>query len=116
VIITEKEAQSLVCHKTIPGMTNGNYVCCLGSGCMAWRWEFQEFEIAQTHHEWEGYLIPDDYLPPRPEGEGWQMENASINLVPLRKGSPIFWRRPWGDRRTGYCALAPLQFPETITT
>jgi hypothetical protein len=85
---------------------------CIGSQCMAWRWSGDEFEAAQTRFEFEGFTPPDDYQMPRPDGDGWELCNTQNQP---RQGAAIWWRRPWGDRRPGFCGRAEprVAFVET---
>lgn len=99
MIVTKLQAQKIMCCGNIERI---HY--CVGSQCMAWRWiQDDEFEIQQT------YTFEGPNRDP-PEGDGWE------RCDPADTNRRVSWKRPWGDRRTGYCGLAPLPFPEVITT
>jgi len=102
--VTEAEAAKKSCVNWMHQPTV--FIACQGAGCMAWRWVDNGFEGATTWHEFEGYDAPAGYAPPRPEGEGWiEITDASLFRTP-RRGNPVSWKRPWGDRRPGFCGLA----------
>ena len=102
--VTEAEAKEKACcvGSSAP-LVRGP---CITTHCMAWRWADDGFEGAITRHEFEGYDAPNGYSPPRPDGDGWvEITDASLFRTP-RRGNPVFYKRPWGDRRPGFCGLA----------
>jgi hypothetical protein len=102
--VTEAEAAKKSCINW--AFNPDKFTACIGSQCMAWRWSDDGFEDVLTRHEFEGYDAPSDYAPPRPDGDGWvEMKDETIFRTP-RRGNPVFWKRPWGDRRPGFCGLA----------
>lgn len=82
------------CGERLP---NGRRLC-VGSACMAWRWNPGEYETL--------YLRDGD----RPaDGEGWALTGHT------KEGLAI-WGRGLESSRTGFCGLAgPPSLPDEIT-
>jgi len=80
--MTETEAKTIACP--------GNFAHCLGSGCMAWRWD-----LAPKHYEpWRGY----DYAPGDPRVE----KDGTVSFAMGASGG----RDNTGKLARGYCGLA----------
>jgi hypothetical protein len=74
---------------------------CIATDCMAWRWEDAGFEIERVYSEQENGI--GEFFPVWPEGD-WEICDPT-QLNPSFGLRCIAYRRPWGDRRKGFCGL-----------
>jgi len=85
--MTEDEAATKACFF---GAGPGRAVPCLGSKCMAWRWEGPVMHFEDTLKD-----------APRPEGDGWELVGPVVSY-----GGPIITRyRRINPERSGHCGL-----------
>lgn len=96
--VTEEQAAKIWC----PQVTSLDAArdCCLGTGCMAWRWHMKH--PGRKSHLCEN--VNAKIEPPRPAGLP-----ASWAFFPEDCGDPASWVEPEAEanlRRTGYCGLA----------
>lgn len=92
--MTEKDAKEKFC----PMVLATRYQGCNASMCMAWRWfdEVDEYSLVRV----------GDGEPPKEEG--WESTGRpwSQSGFGSDKDKVQSYKRPFGDRRRGYCGMA----------
>lgn len=107
MIVTEKEAPEKRCPLPMGTMNDPRVQNhCIGAGCMAWDWEDDEDEYRSVDHTAESFTAPAiaDFKPP--EGDGWQAHGAPYQPTYTGRQWRLRFKRPFGERRRGFCGLA----------
>lgn len=102
---TENEAKNRTCPRTLG--INGGPLACVGSHCMAWRWQSSQDgreQAVASHHETERLLSMYRNNPPHPPGipETWERRRD-------KEYGWFVWEEPeadWRARWKGFCGLA----------
>ena len=106
--MTEEEAKTKACCGRInlgyhreTWMPSG--AACIGSRCMAWRWDGTEVTEESPHSKKDD---TGDYADAaRPEGDGWQPDY--VEMWSDRRGRPATHIMRWTRKfKSGYCGLA----------
>jgi hypothetical protein len=103
MILTEDEAKTKICQETIG---SARLKSCLGTACMAWRWEDGTVDDDQLI---AGKCFEYAQCPDSPPGDGWELCTDPHEMSD--DGSNV-WRRRQVPR--GYCGKAGRISPATI--
>lgn len=107
MILTEHEAREKWCPfaRAVVGKTGTE---CIASQCMAWDWEDDVDEYRSVDLSVDR-AHPGDPLHSefeRPAGDGWDAHGAPFRPSGFGTAWRAFFKRPWGERRRGFCGLA----------